>query len=370
MVRVLLASAPPGEALRFQVNGPFKVYAGAKLRPYDTPGSLYHGYRLSTAEVTAGKGRGLLLNEKPIPGKAMVVMPEAQGALEWGQTKYSGAFQIQSDATGSIRLFNTLELEQYLAGVLFEEMPASFSEEALKAQVVAARSYALHRQSGDDAYLTADTRSQVYKGLSAVNEKSLALVEATKGEVLTYEGEVLPGYYSSTCGGITAKADDVFGGSAPAPLNHNRPCGFCSDSRFYRWQAAFTGEELKKKLGLPLDLMDFEVGVTGYDAARRATEFCILDGRGNIVCRYTAQDFRSLINKARPLSRQLLSTRIDSIAKEKEKFVFHGGGWGHGVGLCQYGAQGLAKKGRNYRQILTYYYEGAKIAPHYGRPSP
>lgn len=365
MVHVMLAAAPPGEPLQFAVKGPFKVFDGSRERNYSAPGSLFFGYRLGQGVVTRDAEGGLVLNDNPLHDREMLVVPRDQGDLKLGSRFYRGVFQIRPDDKGRLLLLNSVDLERYLAGVLFEEMPASFPEEALKAQIVAARSYALFRMKSGSPYLTDDTRSQMYGGASAESSRSISLVNDTLGEVLTYDGEILPAYYSSTCGGISARAVDEFLGPAPPPVNHNRPCGYCSDSPRYEWSVRFTLKELKDRLSLPEDLKSFEVGITNQDRGWRAKEISILDGRGGIIRKFPAREFRILLNRNRPLKTSLLSTLIDGISSRNGVVTFNGKGWGHGVGLCQYGARGLARQQKSYKEILEFYYPGAEIVPDY-----
>jgi len=366
-IRILLATALPGDALQIDVNGPYKVFEGPDPKPYSAPGNIFFGYRLGNGKATFQDGSGICINGKAVHTSEVLIVPEREGDLSNSGIRYSGAFEINVDESGSLRLINTLDIERYLAGVLFKEMPTSFSDEALKAQLVAARTYALYRISHGRRMLTDDVRSQVYGGLSAESARGIGLIQATHGEVLTFGGEVIPAFFSSTCGGITAGSSDVFEGEAPFPVNQSVVCGYCLDSRFYRWEAGFSTDEIRNSLGLPGDQALFEISVTGVNRSKRATEISILDGRGGIIIKYTASRFRSSLNRGRSLKNKMLSLMIEEIKKTSDGFVIHGRGWGHGVGLCQYGAQGLAESGKSYRAILEYYYKDASLVSDYGR---
>jgi stage II sporulation protein D len=160
---------------------------------------------------------------------------------------------------------------------------------------------------------------------------------------------------------MTVKANDVFPYLSPTPLNNNTPCGYCSASPHYRWSATFPLGEIVRKFGLEKTCSRPEVGITEVDSTRRAREISLLDRKGTVLRRLHADDFRRIINKGRPLKRRMRSTRIDSISLSGNAVTIEGGGYGHGVGLCQYGARGLAKEGRDYRQILDYYYRDCEI---------
>jgi stage II sporulation protein D len=366
LASVILASAPAGETLQFAVESPYKIFEGDEARPFTSPSHIYSGLRLKRAQIYRHAQGGMVLNGRPIPSDKVVVVPEDNGALKVRDTSYSGTFTIEAKKNGELVLYNTLDLEDYLAGVIFQEMPASFHVEALKAQVVAARSYALQRMISGASYLTDDTRTQVYGGLSAVTSRSRALVEATRGEVVFFEDSILPAYYSSTCGGTTAKASDAFGGDSPAPVDRCLVCGYCSSSPYYKWRAVFSADEVKRRLEIPQNLRRFEIGITAWDSMRRAKEISVMDPKKGVLRKLSADAFRRILNEDKPLKKRILSTLIDRIAIKKGTVVFEGRGWGHGVGLCQYGAQGLARKGKSYRKILEYYYRDAKIVTEYG----
>jgi stage II sporulation protein D len=365
-VQVRLATTSPGESLDFSVDGPYKIFKGVEIRSPTDDGCIYYGYRLRQADVSLDEEQGLMLNGHPLFASEMVVIPEMPGSLRCGGTRYSGIFQFSAAPDGRISIINTLDLEHYLAGVLFKEMPHSFHDEALKAQLVAARSYARYRQSTGTRILTDDSRSQVYGGLSAETSRSVRLVKETFGEVLMFDGRILPAYYSSTCGGISASASEVFTGKAPPPVDHTHPCGYCTASPFYEWRAVFTLSEFRERFELPPGLERFEVGVTGFDSAKRATEISFVDARTPFIKRYPAETFRRVLNRDRPLKERLLSTRIDRITMKGDQIIILGKGFGHGVGLCQYGAEGLAREGKTYLEILDYYYKGAEIYSCYG----
>ena len=382
LVRVILKHAYPGESLEFGVAGPYKIFGktpdsekgapgGGAFRDRDVPtyttrGSLIYGYRLQQGKISYQQEGKFHVNGIATGVDRLTIVPQRDGDLSLGARQYRGIFELSLDEEGRLRLLNAVDLEHYLAGVLFEEMPASFPDEALKAQVIASRSYALHRILTAGGYLTDDTLSQVYGGCSRETAKGLALVRATRGRALYYEERVLEGLFSSTCGGFSSRARDAFSGRAPAPLEHSRICGFCGDSPVYTWTRTFTLADLADRLELPPEVERFSLAVTESNPSRRASEISVLDARGQVLKRYRAGAFRSRLNKDRPRDERLLSALIDEISQAPDGIVINGRGWGHGVGLCQYGARGLARRGRSCDQILAYYYPGASIVDDYG----
>jgi len=363
LVKVLLDSGSDAEGVHFSVDGAYRIFAGSHRREYDDAGFLAYGYRLGQANATAlADGKISINNRTDLEGDAICFVPEKVGALRVGRNNYPGVLVIERNSRGGLRLVNLLDIEEYLTGVLFSEMPSKFPLEALKAQAVAARSYAVYMMAQGDGFLRPDERSQVYGGSAAINEKSREIVKQTAGEILTFSEKLIPAYYSSTCGGMTVKADDVFAFPSAAPLNHNSPCGFCSDSPFYHWSASFSIEEVVEKFDLSRVCRYPEVGVTATDSMRRAKEISLLDRQGNVLRSLSASSFRRTLNRGLPLRRRMLSTRIDSIETASGRVAIEGRGFGHGVGLCQYGARGLARRGDDYRRILSFYYKGCEIS--------
>ncbi len=362
LVKVLLDSSKTEEPIHFSIEGAYRIFKGPQKRDYDDPGFLYYGYRLGKASASPLSGGGIAVNDTTLDGTAFCFVPERVGAIKVGRNNYPGVLVVERNSKGGLRLVNLLDIEEYLTGVLFSEMPSKFPEEALKAQAVAARSYAVYMMAQGEGFLRPDERSQVYAGSSAITEKSREIVKRTVGEILTWHGKLLPAYYSSTCGGMTVKADDVFAFPSLEPLNQNSPCGFCSDSPFFRWSATVSIEEVVERFDLSRVCRHPEVGVTATDSMRRAREISLLDRQGNVLRSLSASEFRRTLNRGLPLRRRMLSTRIDSIETGSGQVTIEGGGFGHGVGLCQYGARGLARRGDGYREILAFYYRDCDIS--------
>lgn len=272
-----------------------------------------------------------------------------------GKRRYRGWLTVRAlsgEEGGGLRAINSVGIEDYLAGVLGHEMPIGWDDAALEAQAIAARTYALTNLAPAAEYdLEADERSQVYRGVIAEDARARGLVEATRGRVVAYEGELVVTYFHSTCGGDTVPAEWVFpwhrGKEAPA-LRGAGDCP-CQPSKFYRWETEV--ELAGKELGVPLPLRAVEVEHWP---------------RGGYVRRIT---LRGAQGEARELSgwdgRRLLGLRSYAYELELreggEGLRARGRGWGHGVGLCQFGAQGRAKQGWSAEQILTHYYPGATV---------
>jgi stage II sporulation protein D len=249
-----------------------------------------------------------------------------------------------------------LRLEDYVAGVVAGEMPASFPAEALKAQAVAARSYALTRkieaQAADRAWdIGTGVLAQVFSAAPSAAARRAA--EATAGEVLALGMEPVEAYFHAACGGRTEGGLAALGRDLPylAPIE----CGRCERAPGVRWALRLGPRELAAAAGLPGDATAARV------AARSGT------GRAERV-EVQAGERRTALGAA-DLRQRLGFSRLPSLACELQAdrggFVLEGRGRGHGAGLCQWGAAGMAREGRTYGEILGHYYPGTEIVRMY-----
>jgi len=200
----------------------------------------------------AVSGRNFSLLKAPFNVKGKGSKITLKGSADNGVNSgvYRGKLQIRN--TGSMRLnaINVVSLENYLKGVIPGEMPASWHQEALRVQAVAARTYAITTDvSGDGYNLYSDTRSQVYKGLSAEQSTTNKAVADTAGEVVTYQGEPVVTYFFSTSGGRTENVENIFSGSDPKPWLKSVDDPYDDLSPKHRWSFSFTMAQVKSKLG-------------------------------------------------------------------------------------------------------------------------
>lgn len=297
-----------------------------------------------------------------------------QGKTPYRNTGDSTYLQIYVVQTGALQ---EIELEDYVRGVIAAEMPASFHPEALKAQAVAARTYACHRNSPGGggcprhpgaALCTESSCCQAWlddhgaRGKWPTGEADSYLeriaeaVRSTRGQVLTYDGELIAALYHSTCGGKTEAAAELWSDSGSSyPYLQSVDCPYCRGSPTYRqevgmefsaYAAALQGEKeaLPVFAGGNLPLLEVvQKSASGRNLLLRL-------GRPGRL--YSGSEVRRLLG--------LPSTRF-CWRVEEEKIIFSVQGNGHGVGMCQYGANGLALTGMDYSEILSYYYRGAVL---------
>jgi stage II sporulation protein D len=367
VVRVKLGDDAP--SLAVSVAGPWRLAHDGRQEA--------SGQALAWTDLAEADGQ-IVLGGRPLgPGPVELsgdvdgsvrVRPSAGGR----EHAYRGTVRVSRVAGGGLRAVNVLNLEAYLAGVVCREMFSSWDLEALKAQAVAARTFALRaRNAGTrrDFDVYDSVMSQVYGGLGSETAKSRQAVLATWGIVGTYGGKggrqaLLPMYYHSACGGATADAGDVFGGTTLPPLK-GVLCRYCYRSPRYQWSdVVLTKQEISEAMRRSSDAAVrtlaplARIEVAAQSAAGRTTHVRLIDERGaEAVLR--SNGFRGLVGASKlPSSWFVTEDRGDAVA-------FSGRGFGHGVGMCQYGAQYLAEHGKTAEEILRYYYPGVKLARAY-----
>jgi len=188
---------------------------------------------------------------KPLAGCGRTLRAAGKGKVAIGGTWYRGALETvptESDA-GALNVVNALAVDQYVKGVIPNESPPSWPPEELKAQAVASRSFALTAGVGGNGFdLYADTRSQVYEGLESEYSTSNAAADATRGEVVLYDGKIAETLFSACSGGHTESIQNIFGGPA-IPYLQGVPDPFDDECPLHEWTLRFTGPEISAKLG-------------------------------------------------------------------------------------------------------------------------
>ncbi len=304
---------------------------------------------------------GVSVDGRAIGRPPVVLQPRRRAVFSVGGKPYRGDVVLDYDARLSVaRVLNRLPVEDYLLGVVPGEMPDRFGLEALKAQAVAARSYALS-EAADRGYVFADTRSQVYGGRSLESRLASRAVRETSGLVLTTHLRVLKAYYHSTCGGRTTSAGSVFPATPPGVLATGVSCPDCRQSPHYSWLRAFDAARVCAAAELPSNRID-HASIEPSTVPGRPDTITISTPDADVTLGMTT--FRERLSAGHPLAEQLPSTLLSvAPAVEEGALVLEGRGWGHGVGLCQYGASGFAARGANFEAILARYYPGAELSP-------
>lgn len=368
-VRVLLLDEVSD--CRLRVSSGFCVINGQTQRAEG-----WFGETSGPISISMSGGR-VVVGGQVVRGAEVIILPDKPHIFELNGSSYRGKLKLVISADrGTFDAINLVPLEAYLAGVVGAEMPDYWEPAALEAQAVAARSYCLYikkRFGGRRNWDVKPTAAhQVYQGVSAESAQVWGAVYKTFGEVLVCrhadgsEG-TFPTYYSSTCGGYTENSKNVFGDSFE-PLVGVR-CPYCKDvakPRFFFWatvqfdKAGVTRKLLRrypklKELGEITNIIAAKQ--SNYDGFSRLTSVKLLGSKGKSGF-LRAEDLRLTID---PTGHKIRST-ICQIKSRGNKWAFLSGrGYGHGVGMCQCGAQGMARKGKSARAILLYYYPGSKI---------
>ncbi len=300
--------------------------------------------------------------------------------LSVGRTAYPGQLVVVPAADERrLHVVNHLPLEQYLPGVVYRELYPNWSPAAFRAQAIAARSYALWEMTLQPHRawdLESTTASQAYAG-STDHANANAAVAATRGMVLAYGGRVVPAFYNSTSGPIAQDAIVAFPNRAPniPPLVGGPRGEWDRTSPHYRWQVTRTKQDLAARLAAwgranrhPIAGLS---GVNRINISRRTRSgprpaaFLITDvNRG--FHELPAESFRQAANHPAPglgpVSRQQrLKSSFVTIQVNPTSITFAGHGFGHGVGMSQFGAQALAVQGHDHPAILRFYYPGSEI---------
>lgn len=326
--------------------------------------------------------------------------------IKIGTTLYRGQVELNRLSDSDMTIINVLPFEEYLYGVVPNEMPAYSHIEALKTQAVAARTYSyktINKHSKYGFNLCATTDCQVYKGYSSENANTNKAVDETRDMVVTYNGAIAETVFSASTGGRTEDAGNVWPNSIPY-LKSVEDKYESGKSYNYNWTMKFTTDEISSKLkSYGLGTVT-GIQITKYSAAGRPIEMVIkgtLNPEGVIITKERCRTFLSLPSQMYNISSDgnlnvQVNNKIENVSlgqikvitKDGEKtytnpsqkvtiisadgnesvvsanpqvYVFTGKGWGHAVGMSQEGAMGMAKAGFTYEQILAHYYTGTKV---------
>lgn len=306
----------------------------------------------------ADSGRRLILGPHLFLGSARILPGGADAHVLIGGVKHRGNLLLKPNEDATLTVVDEMGIEEYLFGVLPREMSPTWPLEALKAQAVVARTFALTHLGKFEAEgfdLSDDAFSQVYSGLEDDSERVRDAVRQTRGQVLHYRGRLLTAYFHSTCGGRTSDPAVVWGGGeTPRPLRGVSE-RYCRISPHSSWTAFFPAERILRALaarGVRARAVQ-AIRPGDREDGRLRDVLLKLDGDWR---RVRAHDLRLWLGP-----QALKSARISRISRRRGGFEFSGSGYGHGVGLCQWGARAMALKGRTYRRILAEYFPGARL---------
>jgi len=348
-VVVRVAIAEDRASIDLSVKGKYTIYA------IGTGKALKEGTYLN-GKVTAFSD-GLRVDDQAFTGTGINIKTAKDSSIYIDSRCFRGSVDILRKDNGKLLVINNIDIDEYLYGVLYHEVSHRWPAECLKAQAIVARTFALYqaRQNKLQPYdLRCDIYSQVYGGRSGEKWSTTHAVDSTRGKILTFNGDIFPAYYHATCSGYTEDALNLWNVDI-VPLK-GVPCNFCGQSKHYRWSKEIPLAKLESKLkesGSKIGRINL-VKVLSKNKSGRNEKIEITDDTGNSVV-LTGKDFRQIFGP-----NEVRSTKFDADIRG-DKLVLNGMGWGHGVGMCQWGAFGMALKGKKCETILKYYYPGTEI---------
>ncbi|MEE1314585.1 MAG: SpoIID/LytB domain-containing protein [Faecalimonas sp.] len=352
------------------------------------------GIRLSWGEDSLVCGAGELITITPDDSRFQAgnIWVEASNAGEklgissfkrgYGTPSYRGKLELFRTAEGIV-IINELPLEEYLYAVVPSEMPASYELEALKTQAVCARSYAYNqsRSYGYPEYLAHvddSTSFQVY-GNSAEHESTIRAVQETNGEKIWYGNQVATAYYYSTSCGTSASIT-AWGGELNDANRYLQSVRLCREDGsdyeaalpWYRWTATVPEQTMSDSIELNTQteigsLVSLAVSKTGdggivQEITAQGTKGSVTVATENKIRRALSGSYTIVKQDGTQTScKSLLPSAFFTIEKANGNYIIRGGGYGHGIGMSQNGANEMAKAGKNYREILCCFYTGVTI---------
>ncbi len=274
--------------------------------------------------------------------------------FEFQGKKYAGNASVIKTQKG-LMLINIIDIETYLHGVLPNEVPTGWNLQALKAQAVVSRTYALYevansRKSNKEFDLYSDTRSQVYNGIENETELTSLAIYSTIGEVLKYQGRIIQSFFHASSGGMTESSREVFNDDKPylTPV----PSPYSTYYKENKWDIAITLKKLEEELKLTNSIIKISVPVRTISKRIKTIE---IDDQLSNKIRISGQDFRNIVGP-----QSMKSTRAN-IHISNDFVLISGVGYGHGVGMGQWDAFGMASQGYQYKDIVTYFYHGTSV---------
>jgi stage II sporulation protein D len=305
--------------------------------------------------VVDARGGGIRLDGRTLGHDGITVQPIGNGLLTVNGSPYRGKMVVKR-AAGGIDIINVIKLEEYLYGVVPKEMSPQWPSEALKSQAVAARTYALYQKEKNrdkDYDVYASTSSQVYGGFGVETGTTTRAVNDTRGKVLRHGGNLILAYFHANSGGVTEDAKNVW--TADVPYLKSVRDDFSAQAPHTNWNKYVDLVSISQSLRAK----DVDVGTivevipTAISPSGRVRNIRIRHNRGETTL--SGNHFRIKVDP------KLIKSTLFTIRRSGNGISFYGKGYGHGVGMSQWGAYQMAKSGHSYTNILRYYYSGVEI---------
>lgn len=346
---ILIAPAQASTILRVSIaRGVSQVKVGtsttAVVRDFNTGRTLGQIAAMNAFYAQPSSG-GVAVAQ--MRSRAIWIEPSTGGYVYIGDRWYRGKTLVIPTSTG-LTAVNYVDLEQYLYSVVGAEVYSTWPLEALKAQAVAARTYALYERehANNGIYDLGNTPYwQAYRGIETEAPSTYAAVDATARQVLTYKGQIIESQFHNCSGGHTENVEDVWGNYVPYLRGVE---GYDEDVSECLWAKTFSTDQLNQRISRVGTIKSLSPTLTTYGSIKSME---IVGNRGK----------QQMTGEALRLALDLKSARF-TIKQDPSGLRFEGRGWGHGVGMSQWGAYYLAQHGINYQQILQHYYQGTTLA--------
>jgi stage II sporulation protein D len=355
----VVAAPKPIRVAVLRESGHFTIGVNGRhtITDYNSGKKVAVGIRLRPSLVALENGK-IKIGGQVYDSQRLLIEPRKDATLRINKSQFRGNILIINNSGSSLTVVNFVDMEQYVRGVLYHEVSDKWPLEAIKAQAVATRTYALYaieKYVSRDFDVTNDIYSQVYGGKTAERYRTNLAVRRTKGEVLTYRGKIFPTFFHANSGGMTEDANELWGIDLP-PLKGGIESPFSVNSPHYRWTKNFRLKDIQDKLnerGYKTGLIQ-EIKVLERNKSGRIKNLQITsrDGKTDTIDGKTFRDVLGPNN---------LKSNLYEVNMKGWYVDFVGRGWGHGVGMCQWGAYNMARARYSYRQILLYYYPGADL---------
>lgn len=382
IIRVLVFSTSGSATLA--TTGNFRVSANGVVLFESDLGGTISIYRDSRGLAVKHDASG----QRATSDREIVVEP-LEKPISVGGVWYPGSIRALAREDSGVDLVSLVPLETYLEGVVPHEIgePGPDAYAAVEAQAIAARTYAMSRMrlNRDKPFdVEAGVMDQVYRGNEKRGRLTTSAVTDTKGLVITNKGDLCDAYYCATCGGHTSDIRLIWPDRPSAPYLHglrdrgeSSEASFCSTARNFRWRYSFSGRDLgdtvRRTIPMVLGVDESEVGelidvrVKERSPSGRVHKLEVITStktfvvEGDKIRRVIMLD----VSKGRILPSTLFDVETVMSGSRAGIVSFAGGGNGHGVGMCQNGALGMARKGYSYAMILQHYYPGTELRPGY-----
>jgi len=346
---VRVAIVQDAEEIVLSIRGAYQILA------LHTNEQLHEGRYLWRAKVQAGDA-GVKIGKLDFKIYGIKIQPRKNKVTYVNGRKFRGTIEIIRQSNNKLLAINELDVDSYIAGVLYHEVSPKWPMDALEAQAIVARTYALYQadlNKDKDYDLVSTASSQVYGGRTSEKGRTSKAVKRTKAKVLTYKNKIFSTFYHATCAGHTENAKGLWRINI-MPLQ-GRECQFCGRSPHFKWKAKMSLGEVEKALqqaGHKVGTID-SIDVIERNISARVTDLEIVSSHGKLDL--NGYRFRLALGP------NVIRSANFTLQVKKNKVYFEGLGWGHGVGMCQWGAFFMAKDGFSVEQILGYYYPESKI---------